>query len=139
MSVPKSLASVAPYLSRGEELDKDNSNPDSKIVAYSCRKYAMEKAIKLKIKDAEVIQFLGSLMTQLEKEKKSISVGETDRSIICEKFAFQIFSKADEEDRSGNANKGTARTFNVARYFFDILEQFSVNGELSEEVIVSFT
>ncbi len=74
-------------------------------------------------------------MTKLEKDKKSINISETDRAIVCEKFAFQVFSKADEEDRAGLADKGTARTFNVARYFFDILEQFD---ELSEEVKLAY-
>ena len=135
MSVPKLLSSLSAYLTRAEELDKDNSNPDSKIMAFSLRRYVMEKAIQTKTKDPEVGQFLGDLMTQLEKDKKSINISETDRAIVCEKFAFQVFSKADEEDRAGLANKGTARTFNVARYFFDILEQF---GELSEEVRLTY-
>lgn len=51
--------------------------------------------------------------------------------MICERFAFRVFAIADEEDRAGEATKETARTFNAAATFFDILEQF---GELSEEV-----
>ncbi|GMF16797.1 unnamed protein product [Phytophthora lilii] len=44
---------------------------------------------------------------------------------------MEIFSKADDEDRAGMANKSTARTFYAAGTFFDILNQF---GDISEDV-----
>ncbi len=71
------------------------------------------------------------MMTRLEKDKKSLPISESDRKMICEKFAFKVFATADDEDRAGNATMETARTFNAAGTFFDILEQF---GELSSEV-----
>ena len=48
MALPASLKPVVPYVKRAEELDNDNSNPDSKTIAYFCRSYAMERALKFK-------------------------------------------------------------------------------------------
>jgi hypothetical protein len=67
--------------------------------------------------------------------------------VVCESYAVTVFSKADEEDRDGYANKETARQFYngidprkyimlrllicVASTFFDILDQF---GDVDDEV-----
>ena len=32
---------IKPYLNRADELDKQTGNPDCKIMAYSCRSYAL--------------------------------------------------------------------------------------------------
>lgn len=37
---------ITPYIKRAEELDKDTSRTESQIVAYYCRFYALELAIK---------------------------------------------------------------------------------------------
>ena len=49
---------------------------------------------------------------------------------VVEAFALDVFQKADGEDRSGLADKGTARTFYAAGNFLDVLQQF---GELSDD------
>lgn len=72
-----------------------------------------------------------ALMTQLETDKKKIKISVSDQKLVCERFAFRVFDMADHGDRSGRATKNTARTFQAASIFFEILEQF---GELSEEV-----
>jgi vacuolar protein sorting-associated protein VTA1 len=136
MNVPASAKSISPFIKRAEELDRDTSNPDCKVVAYHCRAYAMEKAMNLRKEGgAEMNKFLLELMTKLETEKKSLAVSLEERKLICEKFAFSVFARADEEDRAGNSNKGTARTFYAAGTFFDILEQF---GELASDVSNDF-
>ena len=43
---------------------------------------------------------------------------------ICRKMADRVFDKADGEDRSGLADKGTAKTFYAAGTFYEILQQF---------------
>ena len=53
---------------------------------------------------------------------------------ICERYALEVFNKADEEDRAGLADKDTARTFFAAGVFFDILGQFgAVSKELADK------
>ena len=53
------------------------------------------------------------------------------RQQIMESFALEVFQKADDEDRSGRANKATARTFYAASTFMDALAQF---GEVEIDV-----
>lgn len=72
-----------------------------------------------------------TLMTQLESDKKKIKISVPDQKLVCERFAFRVFEMADQEDRSGHSTKTTARTFQAASIFFEILEQF---GEHSDEV-----
>lgn len=38
---PASLKPVLGYLKKGDELDSDQSNPDSIIVAFACRQFAI--------------------------------------------------------------------------------------------------
>ncbi|RHY34364.1 hypothetical protein DYB32_001001 [Aphanomyces invadans] len=95
----------------------------------------MELGIKLREHDAsdEATNYLLSLMEALELEKSSLPAHTQDEGrIICENFAYDIFMRADEEDRSGGSNKNTARTFYAAGSFFDILKQF---GTPSEDVL----
>ena len=52
---------------------------------------------------------------------------------LCENFAFTIFMKAEEEDRSGKITGATAKQFYAAALMFDVCEQF---GDLDPEVPV---
>jgi hypothetical protein len=52
---------------------------------------------------------------------------------VCENFAFSIFMRAEEEDRSGTITGGTAKQFYAAALMFEVCEQF---GDLDEEVCV---
>merc|ERR1712232_814722 len=57
-----------------------------------------------------------------------------EAKFLCQKFANKIFDKADHEDRIGEANKTTAKTFYAAASFLDILQQFYEDNDESEEV-----
>ena len=131
VEIPPELKQIRPYIRRAEEvllvklyllsganllfqLDNDTQNPDSSEVAYFCRSYAVEKAMELRGGGGNpaVDQFLMSLMSELETAKSKFPEGLMDRGkIVCESFAISVFSKADEEDRAGNATRETARTF----------------------------
>lgn len=114
-------------------MDNEKQDPDAKVVAYYCRSYAVEKGIKLQIDDPASNNFLFGVMDNLELAKKSLGDNNKDAgAITCENFAFNIFSKADEEYRSGNSTKDTARKFYAASSYYDILEQF---GPLDDEVL----
>ena len=114
-------------------MDNEKQDPDAKVVAYYCRTYAVEKGIKLQIDDPACNNFLFGVMDNLELAKKSLGDNNKDAgAITCENFAYNIFSKADEEYRSGNSTKDTARKFYAASSYYDILEQF---GHLDDEVL----
>lgn len=114
-------------------MDNEKQDPEAKVVAYYCRTYAVEKGIKLQIDDPACNNFLFGVMDNLELAKKSFGDNNKDAgAITCENFAYNIFSKADEEYRSGNSTKDTARKFYAASSYYDILEQF---GPLDDEVL----
>lgn len=115
------------------KLDQEVNDPDSSLIAYYCRSYAVDKGIKLRIDDPAVNTFLFSLMDTLESSKKSLPTNDSGAAAVtCENYAYNIFSKADDEYRSGESTKDTARQFYAASTFYDILEQF---GPLDEEVL----
>ena len=136
INVPSSLKPIIPYIKRAEELDKESNILDSKTVAYFCRLYAIDFALKLRNQNNK--DEVSSLVKQilLIQEKDRITLGENSSSElgkrICESFAFSVFNQADEEDRSGKSNKLTAKLFYTAITYFDILEQF---GDLDDEII----
>uniref|UniRef100_A0A7S1ZCU8 Vta1/callose synthase N-terminal domain-containing protein n=1 Tax=Trieres chinensis TaxID=1514140 RepID=A0A7S1ZCU8_TRICV len=124
LKIPPELKKITTFVRRAEELDRDKANPESRVVAYYCRQFAVQAGIPLAA-SAEGKGCLGELLGQLESEKAAMSVFSRDESrIICRRFADKIFSKADGEDRAGAADKGTARTFYAAASFFEILQQF---------------
>lgn len=131
-TLPPSLKKINVFLKRAEELDRDKSNPESRVVAYNCRQYAVQMGIPLVSSstnnaedNAAAKASLGELLTTLEKEKQAMSVfSKNEHWKICRKVADRVFEKADAEDRAGVANKGTARSFYAAGTFYEILQQF---------------
>ncbi|MQM12632.1 hypothetical protein Taro_045552 [Colocasia esculenta] len=118
---------LLPYLQRADELQKHEP-----LVAYYCRLYAMEKGLKIPVKERTKTtnSILVSLMNQLEKDKKSLKLGPED-SLYVEGFASNVFAKADKQDRAGRADLNTAKTFYAASIFFEIVYQF---GELQPDI-----
>ena len=124
LSVPPELKKITTFVRRAEELDRDKSNPESRVVAYYSRQFAVQQGISL-AKSPTGKQCLGGLLGDLEAEKAPMAVFSRDEArIICRRFADKIFGKADSEDRAGAADKGTARTFYAAAAFYEILQQF---------------
>ncbi|KAL6909848.1 hypothetical protein ACP4OV_001507 [Aristida adscensionis] len=111
---------LLPYLQRADELQKHEP-----LVAYYCRLYAMEKGLKIPQKERTKTtnSLLISIMNQLEKDKKSLTLGPDD-NLHLEGFALNVFSKADKQDRAGRADLNTAKTFYAASIFFEVLNQF---------------
>ena len=73
-SVPTSLKKIKVFLARAEELDRDAArNPESRVVAYNLRQYAVQVGISL-ANDAESKKCLGDILSELEKEKGPMSV-----------------------------------------------------------------
>jgi vacuolar protein sorting-associated protein VTA1 len=125
LAIPDELKKIQPVVRRAEELDRDKVNPESRIVAYYCRQYAVHTGIPLAGSSAGAKTCLGHLLEQLEGEKEAMSqFTREEAAFLCRKFATDIFDKADFEDREGKANKNTAKTFYAAATFLQILEQF---------------
>ena len=124
-SVPTSLKKIKVFLARAEELDRDAArNPESRVVAYNLRQYAVQVGISL-ANDADSKKCLGDILSELEKEKVPMSVfNNAEHWKICRKMADKVFDKADSEDRGGVANKGTAKSFYAAGTFYEICQQF---------------
>lgn len=132
--IPPELKKVTPYVRRAEELDKDKSNAESRLVAYYCRQYAVHTGIDLATSTAGKT-CLGDLLSSLEEEKVAMNSFTRDEAkFLCRKFADKIFDKADLDDRTGAATKNTAKTFYAAASFLEILNQFYKNDEGSEEL-----
>lgn len=135
LTVPPELKKITPYVRRAEELDRDKANPESRLVSYYCRQYAVHNGIGLATSPAGK-QCLGELLANLEGEKETMDSFTRDESkFLCEKFAEKIFDKADQEDRAGGADRNTARTFYAAASFLEILQQFYQDDDDSEEVV----
>jgi vacuolar protein sorting-associated protein VTA1 len=134
LAIPAELKKITPYVKRAEELDRDRENPESRLVAYYCRQYAVSTGIPV-AKSAGSKQCLANILETLEEEKAPMSnFTRAEAKFLCRKFADSIFDKADGEDRIGLASKTTAKTFYAAATFYEILNQFYEDGgELSEE------
>jgi vacuolar protein sorting-associated protein VTA1 len=133
LTIPVELKKITPYVRRAEELGRDKGNPESRLVAYYCRQYAVHIGIPL-THSAESKKCLGTILGDLEAEKVAMSNFTRDESMfLCRQFADKIFDKADGEDRLGMASKTTAKTFYAASTFFEILQQFYEEDEVSEE------
>jgi hypothetical protein len=73
------------------------------------------------------------LLTEIESLKRFKIDDATARSKM-EDFAMQIFQRADEVDRAGNADKSTAQSFYAASLFLESLKQFIPGKELEEDL-----
>ena len=132
LTIPPDLKRITQYIRRAEELDHDK-RPQTRIVAYYCRQYAVQTGITLSNSDASRT-CLSQMLSSLETEKQAMSTFTKEEcSTICTKFALDIFNKADNEDRSGVATKNTAKIFYAAAVFLKIIEQF--HDELEEELL----
>lgn len=111
-----------------------NITQESKAVAYYCRAYAMDQAMLLRDQSnqKEVMPYLLALMDKLEVDKKGMPPVAEGKALV-KAFADRVFTKADEEDQIGAADKNTARTFYAAGVFYDVMQQFrAVPGEGGE-------
>jgi len=136
LSDPPELKKITQYIRRAEELDKDSGNPESRLVAYYCRQYAVHTGIPLASTSPAAKECLGQILGDLEKEKPAMDNFTRDEAkYLCKSFADKVFGKADEEDRLGVANKATAKTFYAAATFLQIVDQFCEEGDAEFEEI----
>lgn len=125
LAIPPELKKIKPFVLRAEELDRDKS-PESRLVAYYLRQYAVHLGIPLSSSSPPSKVCLGHLLADLEKEKPAMdNFSRDEAAYVCRQFANGVFDKANSEDRMGLASKTTAKTFYAASSFLQMLEQFS--------------
>ena len=124
--VPASLKTVKPYIQLAA--DMDSKDP---VIAYHCRLYSLQEAMKLRssLPKADMGYVLG-LMDRLEKDKGAL--GEMDApSVQVEHYAQDLFRRADDNDRAGKLDAGTAKAFIASAQLFRVCSQF---GELPDDM-----
>ncbi|CAO3586604.1 unnamed protein product [Absidia cylindrospora] len=132
MEIPEDLKYLTPYIQRGQELDNRES-----IVAYYAYYYAVKLAISRGPSNKTTNGYLSHLLDSLEQKKQALGADNeaiTDDLVgysHVENFALKVFMIADNEDRSGQASKKTAKTFLAASVLLELLKVF---GELDPEV-----
>lgn len=130
---PDDLKLISPFLQRAHETRK--ADP---ALSYWCNYHAAQLGIaKLSTLSSDGKSFLMQLMDTLEAQKKSLAGNEIVHGddlvakAYIENVALKVFVGADNEDRSGNASRATARRFLVAGNFIDVLKNF---GPLEQEM-----
>ncbi|BES92954.1 Vacuolar protein sorting-associated protein [Nesidiocoris tenuis] len=129
--VPASLRSIQHYLKTAAEHEARDP-----VVAYWCRLYALQTALKIDKKSDEAKTLLVRLMDWLEMIKKEMSDNEAITNDIAaqahvENYALTLFEWADKQDRAGVANKNVVKAFFTAGMLMDVLTTFS---ELDEHL-----
>jgi len=123
--LPLGLKKITQYIRRAEELDRDKNNPESVLVAYYCRQYAVVTGIPLATTSEAKIA-LSAILDKIEADKVAMANFTKEESYgLCRSFAIKVFDKADGEDREGTPSKETAKTFYAAASFLDVLKQFT--------------
>lgn len=90
------------------QLDRDTSNPDNRVVAYYCRTEAVSRALKIKEtapKSQEMNGYIIGLMDKLQESKGTLNVTKEQAKVICEGFAMSLFVAADDYDRMANCEE----------------------------------
>lgn len=103
------------------------------VVAYSCKLYAAQLAMKWSNRTSEENNLLSELIDILESTNSVIrDISKDDIKLRCENFALSIFDSADNSDRSDNGpDRQTAIQFHTAYILMDICKQF---GELDTDI-----
>lgn len=130
VQVPPELNPIKVYLIRSLEV-KDR-NP---VVSYWTKFYAIQLGLSVKAESCK--SFLKQLLGELESSKKALKDvdGVSDQTlgqVMVENFAFDLFTKADDEDFAGRTSANTGKTFVAACHFFDVLNVFGSEAVTAE-------
>ncbi|KAG2439993.1 hypothetical protein HXX76_004110 [Chlamydomonas incerta] len=120
---------ILPFMQRAQEIQAADPK-----VAYYCRLYAVEQAMKLTHRAKEVNSLLVATLNQLEKDKAKLELDPAADRIHCLGFALRIFDNADRVDRAGRATERTSKAFYAASVFIEILNQFEGEGGVDAEL-----
>lgn len=140
VSVPPSLKAIEVFLARANELDRDKSSHESHVLSYCCRLHAADVGNSLVI-DLRSRKWLSDkVLGRLNREMADMSVYSKEiRLKICREFADKEFNFADTEDAVGMANEVTAKRFDDAATYFEVMQQFypeKVDDEMMDQKIM---
>ena len=133
-AIPRSLKPIKAFLARAEEIDRDRTKPESPLIAYYCRFYAVSRAVEIIKSDTsdETRSFVLALMEQVEAQKQGMPVFTAEEGKhVMTMYALEVFDVADQEDRAGGATKVTAHRFYACSTLLEALQQF---GDLDEDL-----
>jgi vacuolar protein sorting-associated protein VTA1 len=123
---PGDLKALAPFLQRAFE-----TRTADPALSYWCNYHAAQMGIPLLSSLQPTSKsFLMELMDTLESQKKNLAGNDVVHGddivakAYVENVALKVFAGADNEDRTGRANKGTAKKFLAAANFIDVLSNF---------------
>lgn len=124
---PPSLQPIAKYFKRALEVERVDP-----LVAYYCNKYSLQRSMEIRDpSDENAIRFITGLLEKCDQQKNAIGPDDGTHRQHLEKFALNVFDMADNEDRTGVADKETAVKFFAAMCY---LEVCTVLGPLSTEL-----
>lgn len=128
---PPSLKAIQHYLKTAAEHEQRDI-----VVAYWCRLYALQTALKIDKKSEDARLLLVALMDWLENTKKSLADNDAISNEVAaqahiENYALKLFTWADSQDRAGVFNKNVVKTFYTAGMLMDVLTTF---GEQTDEI-----
>eukprot|EP00184_Porphyridium_aerugineum_P008535 CAMPEP_0184691372 /NCGR_PEP_ID=MMETSP0313-20130426/252_1 /TAXON_ID=2792 /ORGANISM="Porphyridium aerugineum, Strain SAG 1380-2" /LENGTH=523 /DNA_ID=CAMNT_0027149073 /DNA_START=226 /DNA_END=1797 /DNA_ORIENTATION=- len=120
LQIPVSCKRIGKFVKYSAETEKINP-----VVSYYCLLFALEKGLELRDKtDPVANQFIKVLLDECETKKNALDGTMEDHRAIFEEFALNMFQIADDEDRSGNATKDTAKQFFAAYSYLEASEIF---------------
>eukprot|EP00798_Chlamydomonas_sp_ICE-L_P007776 gene7776-963_t len=127
--VEEQRKNVLPYMQRAQEIQ----SADPKV-AYYCRLYGVDQAMKIKPLAKEINKLLVDTLTKMEVEKPNLGLNNETDKYHCESFALRIFKNADKADCAGKADGDTSKAYYAASFFIEILNQFGpVEPDLLEK------
>lgn len=129
-AVPPTFKTLVSALRRAEEFDRGQSR-EERISGYYCRLFVVSRATRTSTGTPQERDFVTSQLEVLEKLSPSLNIAEGEGKQICRQYGITLFNKADEIDRGGFADKGTAKLYYSAGTLFEVMEQF---GELDNEL-----
>jgi vacuolar protein sorting-associated protein VTA1 len=124
---PPHLKQMKPFLQRAAEFE-----PKQPVVAFFLKQYVAHLGIQnRRADDKEGTNFLMRLLTDLENEKTaSTEIQNADGRTVLTKTALMLFSRADDMERTGNANQTTVKLFFTASQLLEATKQFTGDGEM---------
>lgn len=133
LAIPPELKKIVPFIRRAEELDRDKTRPESRLVAYYLRQFAVQVGIPNSTSSESKV-CLGHILESLEAEQADMSqFTREEAALVCRQFSQKVFETADGQDRLGLANQNTAKTFYAASTFLQALEQFGSDEDQAAE------
>ena len=144
-TVPVSLEPIEAFMKLADDIETNEEN-SCDLVAFCCRRYAAEKAmksIKLEtLEESDIVQgYLASVMDTLEEDKQLLQekyrraqtnhgwggdVTKFQQLEIVSEYALLIYTQAQEELGHATATQETAKKFYKAAHLFEVAHENNI-------------